>query len=61
MRMYWDGDVLVLDMKLQAADGSTGTNVVRYNLSADGKTMTALEHEEHPGVNVTNRWVFGKK
>ncbi len=60
-RMYWDGNVLVLDMRLTDARGLTGSNVVRYSLSTDGKTMTALEHEEYPGGKVTNEWVFGKE
>ena len=57
-RMYWDDDVLVLDEKTTAPDGSFGTNVVRYSLSKDGNTMTASEHEEYPGGKLTNRWVF---
>ena len=60
-RMYWDGDTLVLDEKATAPDGSSGTNLVRYSLSQDGKTMTALEHEEYPGGKLTNRWVFKRK
>jgi hypothetical protein len=60
-RMYWDNDVLVLDEKETAPDGSFGTNVVRYSLSPDGKKLTALEHEEYPGGKRTNRWVFDKQ
>ena len=60
-RMYWDGDALVLDMKITAADGSTGTNVVRYSLSRDRHTMTALERHEDPDGKVTNRWVFDRQ
>jgi hypothetical protein len=60
-RMYWDGDVLVLDMKSTATDGSTGTNVVRYSLSADRNTMTALEREEFPGGKRTNLWVYERQ
>jgi hypothetical protein len=56
-RMYWDGDVLVLDEKAAAKDGS-GTNLVRYSLSSDGKTLTALEHDEIPNAAWTNEWVF---
>ena len=59
-RMYWDHNVLVLDEKVTAPDGSFGTNVVRYSLSEDGNTMTALEHEEYPGGKLTDRWVFKK-
>jgi hypothetical protein len=60
-RMYWDGDVLVLDMRITDARGLTGANVVRYSLSTDGRTMTALEHEEYPGAKLTNSWVFEKQ
>jgi len=60
-RMYWDNSVLVLDEKETAPDGSFGTNVVRYTLSENGKTMTALEHEEYPGGRLTNKWVFDKQ
>jgi hypothetical protein len=60
-RMYWDNDVLVLDEKSTAPDGSFGTNVVRYSLSKDEKTLTAQEHEEHPGGQLTNRWVLRKQ
>ena len=60
-RMYWDNAVLVLEEKETAPDGSFGTNVVRYTLSEDGKTMTASEHEEYPGGQLTNKWVFDKQ
>lgn len=60
-RMYWDKNVLILDMRITDARGLTGTNVVRYSLSTDGKTMTALEHEEYPGAKLTNSWVFEKQ
>ena len=60
-RMYWDHDVLILDEKVTAPDGSFGTNVVRYSLSANGNTMTALEHEKYPGGQLTNQWVFDKQ
>ena len=60
-RMYWDRDVLVLDEKVTAPDGSFGTNVVRYSLSNNGNTMTALEHEEYPGGQLTNQWVFDRQ
>jgi hypothetical protein len=60
-RMYWDGDVLVLDMKSTATDGSTGTNVVRYSLSVDGNTMTTIEREDFPGGRRTNLWVYDRE
>lgn len=60
-RMYWDNSVLVLDEKVTAPDGSFGTNVVRYTLSENGEVMTALEHEEYPGGQLTNKWVFDRK
>jgi hypothetical protein len=60
IRMYWEGDVLVLDEKAVTKDG-TGTNVVRYSLSADGKTLTAIEHDEIPSASWTNRWVFDRQ
>jgi hypothetical protein len=60
-KMYWDNTALVLDEKVTAPDGSFGTNVVRYTLSDNGRTMTALEHEEYPGGQLTNKWVFEKQ
>jgi hypothetical protein len=59
-RMYWEGDALVLDMTITTADGESGTNVVHYTLSPDGKTFTALERQEFPWAKHTNRWVFDR-
>jgi hypothetical protein len=60
IRMYWEGDVLVFDERAITKYG-TGTNVVRYSLSTDGNTLTAIEHDEIPSASWTNRWVFDRQ
>jgi len=61
-RMYWAGNALVLDTKITTSDGTKetaeGRTVVRYTLSADGKTLTATEHNQVPDAKWSSRWVF---
>lgn len=61
IKMYWDGDTLVLDEKIVAGDGSKATNMVKYNLASDGKTLLAVEDEETPVGKATNKWVYDKQ
>ncbi|MGB8885302.1 MAG: hypothetical protein WCC87_01190 [Candidatus Korobacteraceae bacterium] len=61
IRMYWDGDTLVLDEKITAGDGSKATNTVKYALGADGTSLVAVENEETPVGKTTNKWVYDKQ
>jgi hypothetical protein len=61
IRMYWDGDTLVMDEKITAGDGSKATNTVKYTLADDGKTLVAVESEETPVGKATNKWVYDKQ
>ena len=60
-RMYWEGDSLVLDEKISGPGGWRGTNLVKYSLADNGKTLIALEREEDSKSKTTNRWVFYNK
>jgi hypothetical protein len=61
-RMYWSGNALVLDTKITTSDGAKetaeGRTMIRYSLSADGKTMTATESNQVPDAKWGSRWVF---
>ncbi len=59
-RMYWDGDQLVLDEKLELGD-RTATNVVHYSLADGGKTLIAKESFRGPKLQYDNVWVFERK
>jgi len=61
IRVYWDGDALVLDEKIIAGDGSKATNMVRYTLEAGGKTLVGVENEKTPVGKSTNKWVYDKQ
>ncbi len=56
-RMYWDGDVLVLDERTVLKDGREATNVVRYSLRDGGKTLVAEEKFRGPIRKYDNLWV----
>jgi hypothetical protein len=60
-RLYWDGDVLVLDEKIVLADGRAATNVVRYSLSDGGRTLVADEKFRGPFHKHDNLWVADRK
>ena len=45
IKMYWQGNSLVLDQKITTSDGSKATDVVTYSLSPDGNTLQAVEHQ----------------
>lgn len=56
-RLYWEGDSLVFDSAIgQGSDRIT--NVVRYTLSEEGKTLIAREHLESEKHTHDNTWVF---
>jgi hypothetical protein len=58
-RLRWEGSDLVLDSTISIKD-RTATNVVRYHLSADGRTLTATENFKGPRLKYENVWVFNK-
>lgn len=57
-RMHRDGDAMVLDEEITAADGHTAKSSVRYSLEQDGQTLIALEEQHTSSGAETNRWVF---
>lgn len=56
-RAYWDGDALVFDTTLVRA-GEEGTNVVRYTLPGDRRTLVAEECFRSRSLNYDNLWTF---
>jgi hypothetical protein len=62
IRMYWEGNSLVLDQKITTSDGSKATDLVTYSLSGDGKMLQAIEHQTTPGAKpMTSKWVYEKQ
>jgi hypothetical protein len=62
IRMYWQGNSLVLDQKITTSDGSKATDVVTYSLSSDGNTLQAVEHQATAGAKpTTSKWVYEKQ
>jgi nuclear transport factor 2 (NTF2) superfamily protein len=57
--MYWQGEELVLDMRL-AYLGEQGTNVVHYRLADEGRTFIAAEWYHMPREQHQNLWVFDR-
>jgi hypothetical protein len=60
-RLYWDGDVLVLDERIVLKDGREATNVVRYSLLDGGQTLVAEEKFRGPVHKHDNLWVADRK
>jgi len=60
-RLYWDGDVLVFDVRYVLKDGREATNVVRYTLRDGGKTFVAEEKFRGPVLKYDNLWVADRK
>jgi hypothetical protein len=58
-RLYWEGSILVFDSKIFLRNREASNNV-RYELSEDGKTLTATERFRGPVVKYDNIWVFEK-
>ncbi|MBP7148774.1 MAG: hypothetical protein KBD01_14665 [Acidobacteria bacterium] len=56
-RLYWDGDVLVFDSKVRQGR-KTATNVVRYQLSADGGMVVAHERFRGSDRGYDNIWIL---
>ncbi|HMA53377.1 MAG TPA: hypothetical protein VKT17_02900 [Acidobacteriota bacterium] len=60
-RLYWDGDVLVFDVRTVLKDGREATNVVRYTLQDGGRTFVAEEKFRGPALQYDNLWVADRK
>ena len=60
-RLYWDGDVLVYDVRIIRKNGREATDVVRYSLHDGGRTFIAEERSRGPVVNYDNFWVARKR
>jgi hypothetical protein len=60
-RLYWDGDVLVFDVRIVLKDGREATNVVRYSLRDGGRTFMAEEKFRGPVLKYDNLWVADRK
>jgi hypothetical protein len=58
-RLYWEGNDLIFDSKIILKDREA-SNVVKYHLSEDGKTLIATEHFRGPILKYGNVWVFEK-
>ncbi len=59
IRVYWEGDTLVLDSVI-AATGDFGKNLVRYRLEDGGATFIAVESWRSSKCSYDNVWVFDK-
>jgi hypothetical protein len=59
-RSWWDNDELVFWTGF-ADRARPGSQVVRYSLTADGKTFTAVERVDLPTVKHVNHWVFDRR
>jgi hypothetical protein len=60
VRLYWEGNDLIFDSLIVLEDRQA-TNIVRYQLSPDGKTFTATESFRGPKLKYDNIWVFDKE
>ena len=58
--LHWEGDTLRFDSRLER-EGEQATNVVRYSLSDDGQTFTAVEQFCGKEYSYENMWVFDKQ
>jgi hypothetical protein len=58
-RIFWEGNLLVYEATI-SMNGRTARDVVRYELSEDGKILTATERFRGPVVKYDNLWIFEK-
>jgi hypothetical protein len=58
-RLYWEGSRLVFDAWVRQPSGDSH-NLVRYELSGNGKKLMAEEEFSGPGLSYHNRWVFDR-
>lgn len=59
VRLYWEGNHLIFDSKIMLKN-KEATNIVRYQLSEDGKAFTAVESFRGPRLKYDNIWVFDR-
>jgi hypothetical protein len=59
-RCYWDGPLLVFDSVIVKGTAEY-TNVVTYELSADGSLLTADERFRGPDLQYTNVWILDRE
>jgi len=59
-RMYWDGDILVLDQRIVMGNREA-TNKVRYKLTNGGATLIAEEQFRGPKLKYDNLWAADKE
>lgn len=60
VRLYWEGNDLIFDSIIVLKDRQA-TNIVRYQLSPDGKTFIATESFRGPKLKYDNIWVFDRE
>ena len=63
VKVYWEGDSLVLDQKITAPDGTQANDMVTYSLVENGSTLEAVERQTVVGGkgSTTNKWVYEKR
>lgn len=63
IRVYWEGDSLVLDQKITAPDGTQANDMVTYSLADSGNLLQAVERQTTVGGkgSTTNKWVYEKR
>ena len=59
-RLYWEGNQLVFDSKIVLKDREA-SNIVKYQLSPDGKVFAAYESFRGPRLKYDNIWVFDRE
>lgn len=59
-RSWWEGRELVFWLALAGGD-QRASQVVRYSLSADRRTFTAIESVDAGAASHVNRWVFDRR
>ena len=61
IRMYWEGNSLVLDEKITATDGTKVSNLVTYSLAPDGTLQAVEKIDGAMKKPITNKWVYDKQ
>jgi hypothetical protein len=59
-RTWWEGSELVFALALTRGD-QRASQVVRYSLSDQGRTFTAVEDVDAGAASHVNRWVFDRR
>jgi hypothetical protein len=59
-RAWWEGSELVFALALSRGD-QRASQVVRYSLSDQGRTFTAVEDVDAGAASHVNRWVFDRR